>query len=216
MGYIIDGIEYDYHSGRNQAILDRLVNREVYCCMTSEVEFILNNDMVDAPFSHDDVENHTGLVCGECYTQAEFIEISAEDIPDEDFEMSWYYDSDVDDYVEGYECPVCGEHYDNIKSAKCCCKDSTMYKCEDCGKVYTEDEYEDLDSESREVYEWWAVSGWFGIKLREQGCPVIDCYDKCYWGREATGQSISLDGCVLRIARSMKILEGMENEWLVA
>lgn len=70
-----------------------------------------------------------------------------------------------------------------------------------------------LDTKPEEIYEWWAVTNWFGEKLKEQGCVVIEAWGKSYWGRCTTGQSISLDGCIVNIAKSMQILDGMENEW---
>ena len=43
------------------------------------------------------------------------------------------------------------------------------------------------------------------------------CGDRAVWeksvGRETTGQAISLDGCIINIAKKMGILEGMENDW---
>lgn len=96
------------------------------------------------------------------------------------------------------------------EARECCGEDSEVYKCNECGRIYSVD---DVGERQEEIYEWWAVSNWFGDKLREQGCVVINAWGKSYWGRTATGQSISLDGCVVGVARDMGILEGMEYEW---
>ena len=50
MGYVVNGVEYDTWSATNQRILDRLIDREVYCCMTSEVEYMLSR----IPYGDDD------------------------------------------------------------------------------------------------------------------------------------------------------------------
>ena len=42
MSYEVNGVKYDSWSAKNQRIIDTLVNREVYCCMTSEVEYMLS------------------------------------------------------------------------------------------------------------------------------------------------------------------------------
>ena len=70
-----------------------------------------------------------------------------------------------------------------------------LYKCQSCGHVYTEEEYEYLDENPQEVYEWWTVTNWLGDKLKERGEVVIEGWGHWYWGRGNTGQGIALDGC---------------------
>ena len=41
MSYTVSGVDYNEFSAINQRIIDRLVSREVYCCMTQEVEYML-------------------------------------------------------------------------------------------------------------------------------------------------------------------------------
>ena len=41
MPYTVNGIEYDFDSSVNHRIKQDFVNREVMCCMTLEVEYIL-------------------------------------------------------------------------------------------------------------------------------------------------------------------------------
>ena len=136
MVYSVGDVLHNTDSAVNQHIIDKLVGREVYCCMTQEVEYMLSR-------------------------------------------VSFYDD----------ENPLDESVYDDIA-------------------VYDEDE------EPVEIYEWWAVSDWFGRKLKERGQPVIEfVWGKSYWGRTCTGQSISLDWCVADIARDMGILEGMQYCW---
>lgn len=139
MSYTVNGKSYDICSAVNQRILDRLINREVYCCMTQEIEYMLGR----VPFSD--------------------------------------HDNPLDESV-----------YDDLF----------------VGSEQDDNEY------PAEIFEWWAVSDWFGEKLKEQGQPVIgSVWGKSYWGRTCTGQALSLDGCVAQIAYDMEILEGMENCW---
>lgn len=56
-----------------------------------------------------------------------------------------------------------------------------------------------LDPERAEVYEHYAVTGWFANKLREKGEVVFEFADFDVWGRKCTGQAISLDSVINQI-----------------
>lgn len=170
MGYKIGEQEYDFWSCKNQDIVSKFVEREVYCCMTSEVEYILSHDDSDAPFTWDDVDYEGDKMCDECG----FTDLHEE----------------VDDKTG-----------------------DDIYVCCDCGKKFTVEEYEGLNSDWPEVYEWWAVSPWLGEKLAQHGGCVIDVWGKSYWGRQATGQAIYLDNIMVQICYDMEILEGQTYEW---
>ena len=71
-----------------------------------------------------------------------------------------------------------------------------------------------FESESREIYEWWAVSNWLAEKLKEKGYPVIINNYRCsYWGRTTTGQVILLDSVISSICYDLEILEGQKLSW---
>jgi hypothetical protein len=54
------------------------------------------------------------------------------------------------------------------------------------------------------VFEHWAVSEWLAGKLEEQGERVDrDFAGLCVWARTTSGQSISMDGVIERIAAEM-------------
>lgn len=209
MSYKINGVEYETHSATNQKIIDRLVEREVYCCLTSEVEYMLERVYEgdkNNPLDINDLESLYVKRCSEC-GDFDFEEMSPEELSDEEI-INFSEDS-----AKGkYTCPVCGESYDSVDEARSCCASESVYKCCYCGTIYNGYDYDNL-TEFPEIYEWWAVSKWFGEKLREQGCVVIEQYGKSLWGRETTGQAISLDGCIINIAKKMGILEGMEYDW---
>lgn len=209
VSYVINGVEYDYWSAKNQQIVDRLIDREVFCCMTSEMEYMLSkvtddtyDNKVDNPFDESDLEHLYVHRCPDCGLYEDFESVELSDISDNELE--------TDDHT--YECPICGMEYTTAQEAKECCGENTeVYRCS-CGKILSDDEYDDSLCPA-EIYEWWAVSHWFGEKLREQGQVVIESWGKSYWGRCTTGQSISLDDCILKVAENMKILDGMENAW---
>lgn len=58
----------DWNSTTNQDIKGRFVGREVYCCQTHEMNYILAKSWEDkdAPYSWDDIENNYNWVCPEC------------------------------------------------------------------------------------------------------------------------------------------------------
>lgn len=210
MSYEINGLNYDTYSAKNQRIIDKLVDREVYCCMTSEMEYMLSKTHEhddDNPFDEDDLAVTYVPYCPKCGSTYGMERKEIRDLSDEEIgrEEGW------EDNQIGYLCPVCGGWFETVEEAKDCCgDDSEVYRCQECGSIHS---INDVDERQEEIYEWWAVSKWLGEKLQEQGCVVIESWGKSYWGRTTTGQSISLDGCIVDIAKDMKILEGMEHEW---
>lgn len=202
--YEVNGKQYDYWSETNQRILDILVDREVYCCMTSEMEYMLKKAMdydEDCPFDEDDFDRTFVESCPHCGCQYSIEEIAPHEIDDDDIER---------DEDGTYLCSVCGASYEDIEDAKYCCDYLNLRKCHECNSIFDADE---VDSSPAEIYEWWAVSRWFGEKLKDKGEVIIESYGKSYWGRTCTGQTISLDGCIANIAKDMGILEGMEYSW---
>lgn len=210
MEYIVNGVKYDYDSPKNQNIIRKLVDREVYCCMTSEVEYMLpraEQEDDDNPFTREDYEEsfHFRVKCDKCGALDSYDEIEFSELKNDDFPIT----------EDGtYECPMCGREYTELADAReCCSYEDEVFKCSDCGSILSKSDYNLLDSEPATVFEWWAVTKGFGEMLKEQGCVVIDAWGKSYWGRETSGQSIALDGCIIQIAANMRILEGMEYEW---
>ena len=55
------------------------------------------------------------------------------------------------------------------------------------------EEEEEVEYETREPYEFWAVSNYFGEFLQKKDELVTDVWGFYLWGRETTGQSILLD-----------------------
>jgi len=62
---------------------------------------------------------------------------------------------------------------------------------------YTDKQIDDGGCDScKEVYEWWTVGEWLAKKLEEQGEPILSNDYGTWWGRCASGQSISIDGVI--------------------
>lgn len=217
MSYTVNGVEYETWSAENQRILQHFVNREIYCNMSAEVEYMLSRTMYgddNNPFAEEDNLALFCQVCSECGSTYGFEEKSPADLSDDEIENDADFDIDTLTSEVTYYCPICGLPYNSASEAKACCEEETLHVCQSCGKIYSHDDYLNLDSEAVEVYEWWAITDWLGDKLAAQGCVVIsDIYGKSYWGRCTTGQSITLDGCIANIAKDMGILQGMENDW---
>lgn len=224
MLYTVNNTEYSSDSVTNQKILDQLINREVFCNMTQEMDFILSalatETDVPEPPPFDEFDYESALcdaspkTCSHCGDTC-FHTVYALDLDDSHFQNP-DYDSDTPDESnteEPYICPVCGLTYPTLAEARACCESETVHVCRDCGAVYSEDEYNDLDTTPPEIFEWWAVSNWFGNQLKARGEVVLDCWGKAYWGRQTTGQVISLDFVIASIANRMQILDGQPHSW---
>ena len=59
--------------------------------------------------------------------------------------------------------------------------------------IHGEGEEGDCEYVTREPYEFWAVSSYFGEFLKKKDELVTDFWGFYLWGRETTGQSILLD-----------------------
>ena len=57
-------------------------------------------------------------------------------------------------------------------------------------------------ADAAEVYEWWRVTSWLLSELRDIGEVVIDNDYGEWWGRGTTGQGLTMDGVLQKIAAS--------------
>ena len=86
--------------------------------------------------------------------------------------------------------------YDNIENAY-----PELSEYEDYG--YESEEEFEMDMMTKEIFEWWLVTEYFGNKLREKGIPVLENDYGFWWGRTTTGQAISLDGEIKEIYKDI-------------
>ena len=69
--------------------------------------------------------------------------------------------------------------------------DEVLEYCDDVGAF----------PESREVYEHWIITDWLATKLEmEHELVIRDFHGLIIWGRTTTGQPMSMDGVIQRIA----------------
>ena len=115
MLYTVNGHEYSSDSTPNQKILDQLIDREVFCNMNLEMDFILSALAYDAsipeapPFDESDYESAicdaSPQTCSECGSSTYFDEVDVPNLDDSKFQNP-DYDSDVPEPVDPYICPV--------------------------------------------------------------------------------------------------------------
>jgi DNA repair exonuclease SbcCD ATPase subunit len=190
----------DHNSSKNQEIKRKFVEREVYCCVSGMVEYILSKGYEDreAPFTMDDVENiyiNNSEEIEELNDKKEELEEQKEKFESELEELEWQEDS----------VPAFDEKMGKLE-------EQILKLEEQISNI--EDEIEELENEQeepQEVYEWWMCSGWLIDKLANHNEPVLK--DEGIWGRTCTGQAILLDGVISRICEELEILEGQRNEW---
>jgi hypothetical protein len=92
-------------------------------------------------------------------------------------------------------CPECGGDIEDNTS-----EDSDEdYICTSC-----KHETDSPESESAEVYEWWAIGNWLADRLESNGEVIFDGPDCKLWGRQATGQAIALDGVICAIVKNLE------------
>lgn len=192
----------NFNSTTNQEIKGTFVGREIKACVSNLVEFVLNTgsngDMMvnDAPFTTDDIANmyfypeHIG-------TYAKF-KGGTEEEKDKETERLQDLISLHNDLMNDES----GEETDN-------------QGLEDINeKIQSEiEELENLNQESKEIYEWYVVSNYLGEKLEKKGEPTINDGYTTYWGRTTSGQAILLDHVISEICSDMEILDGQKSSW---
>ncbi len=204
----------DFNSIRNQEIKGKLVDREVFANVNQMTEYILNKGYEDdkAPFSWDDVENlytkpeRADEILKELKKLTECEGDTAEELFDN---ISDRLEQIEQDYESGKR-----EKFQETFSAPKSLVHTFPYRVFEERKIKVEsliEEYNNLEDEPQEIYEWWLVSSYLCEKLKAKGQPVIE--EQNIWGRCTTGQAILLDYVIGKIAQDMEILEGQKNEW---
>lgn len=179
----------------NQKIKDKFIGIHVHACVTSMAECILNSDVNNPPFCGDDIENF--------YAYPEFSETLLGE--------SLYFGGGSEDLYNEFK-----ENFERLKDES--------KELNDDGKISDEMylrnielieekeyDFEQLESEPQEIFEYWILSSFLIDKLSQLGHPVIKSEN--IWGRCTTGQSIMLDYAITKICADMEILEGQDNSW---
>jgi hypothetical protein len=187
------------NSSKNQEIKGKFVGREIYCNVNSLVEYCLNksHEDSDSPVQFDELENY--------YTYPEWsVKLLGETLS---------FDGGTEEDKETFL-----EEFDRLEE-----ESQELLDKEEISEATHErnleliqeakDEFNELEQEPQEVYEWWLVTSWLARKLKEQGECVIE--SEGIWGRRTSGQAIKMDYVITRICADLGILEGQENEWSV-
>ena len=66
------------------------------------------------------------------------------------------------------------------------------------------DELENFD-EDTDVLEWWLVTPFMADMLKGNGEVILAAYDCYWWGRQTSGQGLSMDHVIQKIAEEMSV-----------
>jgi hypothetical protein len=75
--------------------------------------------------------------------------------------------------------------------------------CTQCDMTYGEEDADELDTEPREVFEWWIVSDYLERQLSYKGEVILKTDYGTWWGRQCTGQSIYMDNVIQEIFKGL-------------
>lgn len=158
---------------------DEVVYREVYCCVSTMAEYILQKSGEDpnAPFSNEDIENPM--------QSAEL-----------EYNNKWYYDIWSTEELKEFKTEK-QEELDHWL-------EHDMITAFDYNKLQGEledacNEAESQLEEYKEIFEYWICSPWLIARLSERNEAVIP--HEQIWCRCTTGQSISIDGVIREIVK---------------
>ena len=70
----------------------------------------------------------------------------------------------------------------------------------DIGQKLLENFDEDTD-----VLEWWLVTPFMADMLKSNGEVILAAYDCYWWGRQTSGQGLSMDYVIQKIAEEMSV-----------
>ncbi len=174
----------DIHSTENQRIVDKLVNREVFYCVSCLISELARNESY--------VDELTEL-CVQYPDNSDAIEGLEEEI--ERIENDKYKLDELFELSESEQ-----EKYEKLEN--------------ELERMESEkDELESEQEQPNEAYEHWLISSWAEAKLASYGEITGEFMGMTIWGRCGTGQSISLDTVWIRIACEMGILKGQASDW---
>jgi hypothetical protein len=217
---------------KRQELASRLVDREIYYCVSSLVSTLSNLAQNCSP----------SVLRSECLDWEEDILPLLESINYEEAVRAWVMDSSGTDVQSLEDAVEMGGYWENVVDAS----GYTTYLSEFIPTPEQEEAFDlqdwlDADSERDEkfrelvfaqlestsdmeelccefqvdtddfredVYEHWIVSGWLAARLRERGEVTGDLCGVTIWGRCTTGQSICLDRVIQNIA-----IELWQEEW---
>jgi len=162
-----------------------IINNEIHAVQSSLVEKLLKDEIIP----YDDIQNY--------YVYPEWNKTVVGE--------KLYFIGGTDEQREAFM-----ENFDRLKE-----ESEDLLTSEEISDKTNEDninqideakeEFENLETEPQEVYEWWLVSDWLKEKLLEQGEPIIDNEYGIWWGRTSSGQQIVADGIIQKILKKINV-----------
>lgn len=196
-------------STANERILKLFTEREVLAEVTSMVEYIFDTGTVDncPPFNADDVEMKTEICCPDCGAEEENLVrhlVEADEV-EPIFDPSGLAD-------EQFLCPICMAPHPVMEDAKQCCAGLEVYKCAECERIISVDEYDEMaEVDTGHIFNWYMITPWLLDKLIEYGEPVIS--NPPIWGRRKVTKDPWNDPVIEAICGELEILEGQKHDW---
>lgn len=175
-------------NNKKEEWIKKVVENEVYECVSDIVEFILSVTQnsyeysEDAPFTYDDIEFN------DKFNEPEIEELREQIEKIEDEQSEYEEPEQMDDESD----EAFNERYDAWDKKNDEFNDRI---------AELEDRISDLEDEQSEmpdVFEWYAVSDWLANSLYELGEVVIRGWHN-YWGRGCSGQAVYMDGVMSRL-----------------
>ncbi len=179
---------------------DRMVRNEVFACVSSIVADLANGSG----------EVPRGLALADLAEEAAELSYSVEDYEEALRGEGWKLEPvNSDDLPAFVKIRLAAER--NPGEFVVYKADDEFAKAEDVdGYMVTGDTVEEaardacdhleIEPYQWEVFEHWIVSGWLGEELAKRGERVGPLGNLTVWGRTTTGQSITMDGVIRRIA----------------
>jgi hypothetical protein len=197
------------HSTANQRILGQLVDREVVHCCSSMVyelngmETEFSDELLDLCSRTTDLSEEIEDLELEIEDLELEIEEQQEITEDLEDEMDAFDESDLDTKIYN---ALCEAHAKSIN-------DTTEMQTRLAAIQRKYADMEDENGQEQEALEHWIVTSWLAGKLEDKGEIVGELFDFHIWGRQCSGQSISLDYVISSIAADQQILQGQVYDW---
>lgn len=183
-------MKINYHSGVNQDVLGKLVNREIY-----KNQSYLVGDLLKY-----------------YYDQADFINLyvdNSEEIGTTNnkiHELIIKKDIAEDELLQVEKPTLANYTYRNSLECKIGILNSSIKNLEDIVS-----QLEEEHGTHKEPLEWWLCTRYFTDKLEAKGEAILELFGERWWGRTCSGQAIILDYVIGSIGEDMQILEGQIN-----
>jgi predicted RNA-binding Zn-ribbon protein involved in translation (DUF1610 family) len=95
-------------------------------------------------------------------------------------------------------CPDCGGREWNDSDENGDVGD-THKSCDDCGYTLPNQDWDNLEYQDAEIFEWYVVTDWLASKLEENGECILKSDCETWWGRQCTGQAVYMDDVISKI-----------------